>query len=42
MVEPTLVNAYHFDVEAQEMNTAEGTRQEAQDNTMQDGTDTEQ
>jgi segregation and condensation protein B len=42
MVEPTLVNADHFDVEAQEMNTAEGTRQEAQDNTMQDGTDTEQ
>ncbi|MEY2834362.1 MAG: SMC-Scp complex subunit ScpB, partial [Bacteroidota bacterium] len=38
MVEPTLVNADHFDVEAQEMNTQEGTRQEAEENTDKEGT----
>jgi segregation and condensation protein B len=38
MVEPTLVNASHFDVDAQELNAIEGTRQEAQENTGTEGT----
>jgi segregation and condensation protein B len=37
MVEPTLVNADHFDMEAQEMNSVEGIRQEAEENTDKKG-----
>jgi segregation and condensation protein B len=41
VVEPTLVNADHFNMEAQE-GEAQGTRQESQENIEQHGTDTEQ